>query len=297
VKETIDLDTPKCFFHYTTREAALEHIVPSGKLRFSTYERMRDPLESRPPQFTGSWFVAPEEEPHLREKQLFQFYRGSHGVFEQAHLLAFTVDAEDYEPGAEKFAQGWSRARMWEHYAEKHAGICLAFDFEKLIASLKADLREQLGVEPYHAPVEYTETGRETYQHLMLGQFPEEIDDVFVNNYIEEHHDELFFQKVLDWQTEYEYRFVTTATPERPLYADYGDSLVGVVAGSELPDWERPGVIETAHDAGIEPVIMSWSMGVPIQVPLVKRTREEREQFEQNFAAPMELDSPEATES
>lgn len=292
MRETIDIDTSGCFFHYTTREAALEHIVPTRKLRFSPYEQMRDPLESRPPQFTGSWFVQPGEDPHLREKQLFAFYRGSHGVFRQAHLLAFTVDAEGYEPGAEKFAQGWSRARMWEHYAERHAGICLVFDFERLIANLKSDLQRQLGVAPYHAPVEYTETGREHYHHLVLSEFPAEIDEAFVNKYIEGHNDELFFQKVLDWQTEHEYRFVTTASPEQPLYADYGDSLVGIVAGWRLPDWERPGVIEAAHEVGIEPVIMDWSTGMPLQLPLVKRTPEERRQFEANAEAPLQLDPP-----
>src|SRR4029077_1004609 len=182
----------------------------------------------------------PGEDPHFGEKRLMSFYQGSHGLFQRAHLLALTVDAEGYSPGAKQFAEGWSRARMWEQYAEKHMGVCLAFDFEKLIKNIKADLLGQLGTEPYHAPMEYTEAGRESYQHLSIGDFPEEIDEDFVRKYLEKNWDELFFQKTLDWQTEHEYRFATTASPDEPLYADYGDALEGVVVGWKIPDWERP---------------------------------------------------------
>ncbi len=288
---TIDLDTSECFFHYTTREAAFEHILPTQRLRFSTYEQMRDPLESRPWQFTGAWFVNPEN-PHLGETQLFSFYQGSHGVFRLAHLLALTVDAEGYASNAEHFAKGWSRARMWEQYAENHAGVCLVFNQERLKANLAADLESQLGIRPYNRHVEYSQTGGESYINLPLGQFPEEIDDAFVQQYIEMHNDELFFQKTLDWQTEHEYRFVTTASPDSPLHADYGDALVGIVVGWKIPDWERPAAIEAAHAVGIEPVEMNWNMGRPVPVPFRTRSREEREQIEANFRTPPRVDPP-----
>jgi hypothetical protein len=261
---TIDLETSDCFFHYTTREAAFEHILPTAQLRFSTYERMRDPLESRPWQFTGAWFVNPEN-PHLGEKQLFGFYQGSHGVFRLAHLLALTVDAKGYAPDAEHFAKGWSRARMWEQYAENHAGVCLVFDQERLKVNVTADLERQLGIRPYHRDVEYSQTGGESYINLPLAQFPEEIDDAFV---------------------QHEYRFVITASPDEPLYVDYGDALVGVVVGWKMPDWERPAAIEAAHMVGIAPVEMNWRMGRPVPVPLKPRSRSEGEEVEANFGVP-----------
>lgn len=43
----ISLDTSKCFFHYTTREAAFSDIIPRRRLRFSTYALMRDQLENK----------------------------------------------------------------------------------------------------------------------------------------------------------------------------------------------------------------------------------------------------------
>ena len=287
---TIDLDTSECFFHYTTREAAFEHILPTGKLRFSTYEQMRDPMENRW-RWGGAWFISPEEDPRVREKLFFEFLRGSQGIFRQAHLLALTVDAEDYAPNAEWFKRGWSRARMWEHYAEKHAGVCLVFDKKRLIANVGNDLGSRNPpFPPYHAPVEYSETGPDL--ELSLGEFPPTIDGPFIAAYIEEHRDQLFFQKVQDWQTEYEYRFVTLADPEQPLYVDYGDALVGIVAGEQIPDWQRPGAIATGREVGIEPVIMNWEMGRPLPVPLTTRTRKEREQVQANFELRSPADPP-----
>ena len=35
------------FFHYTTRDAAFGHILPTRKLRMSPYSAMRDPLEKQ----------------------------------------------------------------------------------------------------------------------------------------------------------------------------------------------------------------------------------------------------------
>jgi hypothetical protein len=36
------------YFHYTTREAAFEHILPDRTLRLSPAHRVRDPVESNP---------------------------------------------------------------------------------------------------------------------------------------------------------------------------------------------------------------------------------------------------------
>jgi hypothetical protein len=291
MQKTIDLETSDCFFHYTTREAAFEHILPTQRLRFSAYEQMRDPLENRPWQFVGAFFVD-SEDPQRGERQYFEFTRGSHSVFRLAHLLALTVDAQGYSADGEHFAKGWARARMWEQYAENHAGICLAFDRERFTANVEKDLHEQLGVRPYHRPVQYSETGGESHHHLSLGQFPGQVDNAFVEKYIEDHNDELFFQKTLDWLTEHEYRFVTTAPPDKPLYADYGDALVGIVIGWQIPDWERPAAIEAAHAVGIEAVEINWNMGQPLPVPFRPRSREEREQFEANFRMLPQADPP-----
>jgi hypothetical protein len=48
------MDPMDTLCHYTSADAALDHIIPEGKLRMSPYARMRDPLENRELTFVGS---------------------------------------------------------------------------------------------------------------------------------------------------------------------------------------------------------------------------------------------------
>lgn len=260
----MDLAVDKYFFHYTTREAAFSHILPSGKLRFSTYEAMRDPLENRGWRFTGEWGLDPAD-PDAPEKEFILFDGAAQAIRRQSRLLALTVDA----PGASQerpFSRGFSRARMWEHYGEVHLGVCLVFDQKRLTANLTASVKEQAGLEPYHRAVTYTETGRvDSTLKLGSNRFTSAADAAA---YIEDHKDELFFLKTSDWETEYEYRFVTTVEDERPLHVDYGDALEAVIVGGRFPDWERAGAIEACRSAQAEALELDWSLHRPSPIPL-----------------------------
>lgn len=69
----IDLDTSRCFFHYTTREAAFGDIIPRRRLRFSTYARMRDPMENKQWAFPAAYWVRNDEPTEVRERAYFEF--------------------------------------------------------------------------------------------------------------------------------------------------------------------------------------------------------------------------------
>jgi hypothetical protein len=137
----------KCFFHYTTREAAFEHILPSGKLRLSSLDEMRDPLENKAPGYQTDVKVRRGKSSAVQDFRTFaSFGYIADEIRASARLLALTVDADGYPPEppeAAEFARGWSRARMWEHYAEKHAGVCLIFDRNGLTEAVTRSLRDQ----------------------------------------------------------------------------------------------------------------------------------------------------------
>jgi hypothetical protein len=277
----MDYPPGQCFFHYTTRKAAFEHILPEKKLRFSLYRNMRDPLESQPWTFAGAYFIdesVKPGEPDPAEAAFFQFNRLANYIRERSHLLAFTIDAEGYgeSPNAEYFARGWSRARMWEQYAENHQGACLVFNREKLIASITRSLQDQGRAAPYYKKVEYTETGTADLS-LNLGGLAGNVSDAVVQEFIEQHKDELFFLKTLDWETEHEYRFSTTSEDGGGLFVDYADSLEAVIVGQSFPDWERPGAIEACRHANADALRLDWSSnGRPIPAMLrVKRPPDE----------------------
>jgi hypothetical protein len=258
-----ELPDGELLYHYTTRERAFEHILPMARLRFSPYRAMRDPLENKAwrPQPAAYWNSSAQGQPGdpgHPETNYWQFNVSAGQIWDQAHLLAFTVDADDYSAENERFGRGWARARMWEQYGEEHAGVCLAFDRERLVASIAASLQSQGLASAYHRPVEYTESGKEP---LILGSdmLTEKISSETVSAFIEANHDSLFFLKALDWRSEYEYRFVLTARPDgEGVFVEFDDSLVGIVAGEKFPDWQIAGALELAARHEAEAVQLHW---------------------------------------
>lgn len=251
------LDREKYFFHYTTREAAFEHIIRSNKLRFSRYLDMRDPLENKHWSFIAGSSGDDEE---AETDAYWRFRALAIQVQRAARLLSLTVD----EPrGEDPFNRGWARARMWEQYAENHAGVCLVFSRVGLEHEIPASLKKQELNHPYFKPVIYSE-GRISKPFLQLDDLAGRVSPEVVSDYIERNHEELFFSKMNDWETEHEFRFVVTAEDEdSSVFVDFGSALQAVIVGEKFPRWARPGAIDAADFAGAEPLRLDWSMGAP----------------------------------
>ena len=87
---------------------------------------MRDPLENK--WIFSYWYEVPDgmtdDDPeHPGQAVAFIEDRASR-IRESAKVLSLTLDTEGLEESDELFGRGWARARMWEQYAENHAGVC-----------------------------------------------------------------------------------------------------------------------------------------------------------------------------
>jgi hypothetical protein len=265
------------FFHYTTRDAAFGGILPSGKLRMSRYSTMRDPLENKDWRWGGSYWVEPDRDEDEGAQEhltaLYDFIDAADKVKASARLLSLTIDApkEDFDSesfDSEAFSRGWARARMWEQYAEAHAGVCLLFEREELTTRVRESLLAQDLPPPYHRPVEYTPGGTASGRTLDLGSIAGKVTTQLVADYIENNHDDLFFLKSDDWRTEFEYRFVVTAFEDSDVSVEYGSALRAVIVGERFPDWQLPSAIESCKEADADPMRLDWSMGRPLPVDL-----------------------------
>lgn len=258
-----ELPNGDLLYHYTTRQRAFEQILPTARLRFSPYTAMRDPLENKawrlPP--AAYWISAAQGQPGdpgHPETNYWQFNAWAAEIWAQAHLLAFTMDADDYSLENEVFGRGWARARMWEQYGEGHAGVCLVFDRHRLIENVAESLERQNLARPYHGRVEYTESGKEPLR-LTEDMLKEEVSQERVAAFIEANQSSLFFLKALDWRSEYEYRFAVTASPGgEGVFVEFGDALLGLVAGEKFPDWQVAGALELANRYESKALRLHW---------------------------------------
>jgi hypothetical protein len=268
------------FFHYTTAEAAFEYIIPDRQLRLTPYSGMRDPLEYKewePGDFAGAYFKEGLDD----DDALVLLAKATDAlnlVRRKVKVLAMTVDPPESEetPNDPLFARGYASARLWEHYAENHAGVCLVFRREELDQRITKAVagRPQPANGPaavlYRGHVQYTTSGwagATSARSLVLG--PETLDPLALGRHFEAHHEAIFFLKTRDWATEYEYRFAVLTAGEGYEYIDYGDSLHAVIVGERFPLWQAPGVLELCDEANAEAKQLTWIKEGPFVVPLV----------------------------
>jgi len=261
----IRVDRVGTLCHYTTAEAAFEHIVPSGELRLSPYSRMRDPLENHDLAFGGAGFRTDIiDETYSRVMDMIRRTRN------EVRLLSFTVDAtEGYSERDTPFQRAWARARLWEQYAEKHAGVCLVFDREKASGSLWAAMH-RLGT-PMRREVRYTPCGFRDTPAATLNLDSFDLDNLAadVARFTVDHEQDLFFAKTLDWQSEHEFRFTLVPNEEPGLgrtgyvFVDYGASLIEVILGEKFPAWQIPAARDICGRNGVKLSQLLWENGRP----------------------------------
>jgi hypothetical protein len=255
--------------HYTTAETAFQYILPSGKLRMSPYARMRDPLENRE-LFIEVDRLAGEEDGKLWHTVCDLVKR----IRDRTRLLCFTVDADEsdgYTEADAPFMEGWSRARMWEHYADTHAGVCVVFDRERALGHLRAELN-QLGSftadKVVYTAQGFSDTRAST---LILDQFRDNVNTA-ASSYVVNHDKDLFFTKTLDWRSEYEFR--VTLFPGQInddfVFVSYGgaESVVAVILGERFPQWQLPAAKSVCEKAAVALGQVKWEAGMPFAEPL-----------------------------
>jgi hypothetical protein len=117
-------------YHYTTRDAAIGSILPTGQIRLSLFEWMSDPRESKKWLFGGRG---------AGEHNLLELSDRTNELA-KAHtkILCVSKDTEDVPVSPnERYQRGFAHSRMWTDYAGRHSGVCLIFDRTKLHEAIR----------------------------------------------------------------------------------------------------------------------------------------------------------------
>jgi hypothetical protein len=281
----------KFFFHFTKAETAFEFILPDRLLRLSPHQALRDPLEYKEwefGEFGGAYWTA-----NLRDENPLQILaeatKSLNEIRKQVKILAFTVDPPGYE-GAGKdqlFGRGYASARMWEHYAENHAGVCLVFERERLDAELRDQLtrhRPLPGMTKtlFGGAVKYTTTGWVGAGARNLALTEEIARPEAAGAQFEARIQEMLFLKTKDWATEYEYRYAAVTPGHEFDYVHFGDSLKAVIVGVRFPAWQAAGAIELCEEVGAEAKQLTFLHEGPYVIPLEPWTKLEPHERDQN---------------
>lgn len=165
-------DKYKKLYHYTSFESFVK-IWLSERILFSNFQYVNDLFESNK---IFSNVLGHKEGLLLKIRKRLNSYK----------QISFTMDYDSYRRGA-------MSTLMWGHYGQKGAGVCIEIDYNKL----------QLSKEILSGEVHYKDSL--PYANAIPNDLDElEIDDYFINN-----SKEIFFQKLIDWEGENEFRMIS----------------------------------------------------------------------------------------
>ena len=257
-------DKSAYLYHYKKADTALNFILKNNTLMLNPFSAVNDPRENK--AWNISPFINAEEKIDHHEYERIENEISSY-LKENSKLICFSKDKSEGElhPNA-IFDRGFSKPSMWHHYGGKYNGVCLMFNKQKLIKIFKEQLEEKC---LFHGEVTYTNEGILP----KLNGDPFVIDLLSVsntNNYysaIHKHfntwYKQLYFQKLLDWSNEDEYRWVYFDNNQNPRYLKYGDALEAIAVGDAV-DEERYQIFRShCKDISADIGQVTWRNGFP----------------------------------
>ena len=121
----------KYLYHYTSLNRAFEHILHEGKLLLASLKLTNDPRESKDWNWT---FRNISHEIDIAIPSVEELVTVSSEINlkikRDCKLCCFSIDDKTKNLYS---GRGWGHPRMWAQYADKHKGVCLVFDKDKLI--------------------------------------------------------------------------------------------------------------------------------------------------------------------
>lgn len=133
-------------YHYTKASTAIDYILHSQKLRFSKSILSNDPIESikilRPTSYYDDHIDKKQTKQHHEDlKCIHKIVEDCESKFSQICFCKNTFNDDDNDSPStldgneEQF--GFTKLRMWDQYADRYNGVCIAFSKEKIMNNNK----------------------------------------------------------------------------------------------------------------------------------------------------------------
>lgn len=213
-------------YHYTKFDTFIYDILPNMKLKFFSFSGSNDPFEfSRLFQIDLSDFSI-----QYRDEIANEYFR----QMDKYRFVCFSKDRRD--------VPGFKLPTMWAHYGEKHKGVCLEIDLDKIDFSIykKGSIIKK--------SVKYDIPDSES--KVILGTpVQNETPTDFIRRSISEHVEKWesanIFTKLKDWKIENEYRIVYKNDDNDEHYLDISQALTHVYLGiNASKNWSNSVKIE-----------------------------------------------------
>jgi hypothetical protein len=243
----------------------MERILTDKKIRFSSIKKLNDPKESKP-SFKIENF---RDENKNRIVGIDENFYYTYLDYTKVFCCSISDKPESNGRGSSSlFSKGFAHQRMWAQYAYNHAGICLAFNRERLLSNVnEKDYHRVLYNKVDYSHREIEKNGIATIDHSKLTKYG---TDKYLEKFAVKNKKLLFFTKYPDWKQENEYRIVLLCKyDEEDTFVKIDDSLEAVILGSEFPEVYIPSIIEVSKKVKVDIFQIEWENGIAKKLQII----------------------------
>jgi hypothetical protein len=246
-------------YHYTKASTVMSRILENRLLQFGSYAQTNDPKESNAWRFT----VATNEDKDLGgyETEELSIWL-SKELKDRTKLACFSTDTGPLSGDHMKdiFNRGFCKPRMWANYAEKHTGVCLVFERERIRKLIEKQFSSYIVLNDYVRYVNRCVTPDFSQQQYTINvDYLESVGrEVYVRSHLRTYYRQLFFEKMMDWRDESEYRWVIFSDSADSLSLDIEDCLVGIIFGENTKEDDIEQVMAMTALWGLDYMGLKW---------------------------------------
>lgn len=254
----------KYVYHYTEYEKAHDYILRNRTLKIGCYKSTNDPKESKDWDF--DLFTRNFSRPLGRNEKSFS-NKLSGALKSCTKVVCFSQDDEKLSGNHlnEIFLRGWAKPRMWAQYGGNHSGVCLVFDREALNQAIEKICSNAI---VFRGSVSYA--NRSIISDFGLGPYVidcDQLEKLGFENYVKEHlqqyHRQLFFEKMVDWEHESEFRWVIFSQSAEDIFVEIVSSIKGIIFGDRCPATSIDALIGMTEDLDVYCMGLKWKNSSP----------------------------------
>ena len=239
---------PERVYHFTSLETFMNYILPTKQLKLSKIKSSRDPYEYEPLRFRCF-----SDDPLGNDKNFTKFLKTVAELKLNSQYLCFTAPENHKTENGNYFNRwGYDRPQLWEHYGNKHHGVCISLDTKKVINSFMQKENCSKKGEFTHNNVHYKDivSRSDSLKEMSLKEYYTEFKVFRRDNFLKTFEQPLFFQKDKGYENEAEYRllFITNIEQEDVKFS-IKDAVHGIYFGSlveeKFVEFYRPVIMKT----------------------------------------------------
>lgn len=264
-------------YHYTSADTAIDFILQNNQLKFNNARKSVDPIESKKAQ-RSTTYHGPQAGDTVSKTDLDdanEIHKFVEDLEDKFNLVCFCQNRmgkyfanksyiSTFQGNEEIF--GFTKLRMWDQYADKFAGVCIALSKEKILSqNSKLDLIE--------GNIKYL-----SFQKLFLDKLSDiqgnYLKKVGKSNYLKQVEKIIkrsFFYKHLDYRSENEYRIGTLFEKTKcsaeifkdeiiceNIFLDISGCIEAIFVSSFANSKQKSTLLEYADKLNIKIIEMKW---------------------------------------